>query len=71
MNSKIDLSTLIGNPAVLKQVNMVRILNHLRVDGPTSRAELARATGLDAKTITNICNSLFTKGLIEAQEAKA
>lgn len=71
MKRQNDLNTLIGNPAVLKQVNKVRLLNRLRLSGTMSRADLARVTGLDAKTVTNICNSLLSDGLLACAEAKA
>lgn len=58
-------NNLLGNPAVLKQVNLVRVMNRLRFGGSASKAELARQTGLDAKTITNICKSLLESGLIK------
>ena len=54
---------LTGNATVLKQINMVRVLNHLRVFGPASRADLARKTGLDAKTLTNLSARLLADGL--------
>jgi len=66
-----NANNLIGNPAVLKQVNMVRILHRLRFCGRTSRAQLARETGLDAKTITNLCNSLLSDGLVESVRVAA
>lgn len=66
-----NLDTLIGNPAILKQVNKVRILNRLRLVGTMSRAELARVTGLDAKTVTNICNALLEEGLLDCTQARA
>ncbi|MFW5798942.1 MAG: ROK family protein, partial [Planctomycetota bacterium] len=55
----------------MKKLNRVRIVNHLRRFGPASRAELARTTGLDPKTITNCCNSLFDDKLIERREPVA
>ncbi len=62
---------LTGNPAVLRQVNRVRILNNLRIEGPGSRAQLARRSGLDAKTITNIVNSLLDDTLVLCHDARA
>jgi N-acetylglucosamine repressor len=62
------VQTLTGNAAVLKQINTVRLLNHLRVNGPSSRAQLARATGLDAKTITNLSNRLLKDELVQCGE---
>ena len=60
------INTLIGNPSILKKVNRVRVMNYLNNHGPTSRAQLARETGLDGKTITNICNNLLSDSLIMA-----
>lgn len=56
---------LTGSPAVLKEINTVRLLNVLRFSGPASRAQLARHTGLDAKTITNLSNRLLKDKLIK------
>jgi len=55
---------LTGNAAVLREVNTVRILSRLRRAGPSSRADLARATGLDAKTITNLTEALVRESLV-------
>lgn len=63
-----SINTLIGNPKVLKKVNRVRVMNRLNSLGPTSRAQLARDTGLDGKTITNICNNLLADNLIIPKE---
>ena len=60
--------TLIGNSTVLKEVNRIRLLNKLRLQGPASRANLSKSTGLDAKTITNICNELLTEKLITSDK---
>ncbi len=56
--------TLVGNSIVLKEVNRVRLLNELWFNDSYSRAELSKKTGLDAKTITNICNELLAEKLI-------
>jgi len=69
--SRRGVHDLTGNAAVLKEVNTVRILNRLRRGGPASRAELARATGLDAKTITNLVARLIRDGLITADRSPA
>jgi predicted NBD/HSP70 family sugar kinase len=59
---------MIGNPAILKKINMARVMHQLRFKGPASRADLSRQTGLDAKTLTNVSQTLLEKGLIAAQE---
>lgn len=60
---------LIGNPAVLRRVNRVRILNKLFFNGAQSRAQLARETGLDPKTMTNLCLELHGENYILATPA--
>lgn len=62
---------LTGNAAVLQRVNTVRLLNRLRLGGPASRAELARATGLDAKTISNLSGRLLRDRLVVTRQAVA
>jgi predicted NBD/HSP70 family sugar kinase len=59
---------MVGNPAILKKINMARVMHQLRFNGPASRAELSRRTGLDAKTLTNVSQTLLEKGLIGAQD---
>ncbi len=61
--------SLSGNAAVLKKINRARLLNHLWHSKGASRLQLAEATGLDGKTITNICNSLFEDRLIIINDA--
>jgi predicted NBD/HSP70 family sugar kinase len=51
----------------LRVNNSRRILNHLRRGEAGSRAELARITGLNAKTITNLINILLKRGLVRAE----
>jgi len=61
---------LIGNPAVLRRLNRVRVMNQLRREDGATRVQMARATGLDPKTVTNLCNDLLASGLIVAQETQ-
>jgi len=65
------VNNLTGNATVLKRVNRVRALNRLRFGGPASRAQLARATGLDAKTITNVIGELLRERLVTPREPNA
>jgi len=65
------VNNLTGNATVLKRVNRVRALNRLRFGGPASRAELARATGLDAKTITNVIGELLRERLVTPRRPNA
>ena len=59
-----DLSnSLVGNPAVLRRINQVRLLSHLRLSKGSSRVQMARETGLDPKTVTNLTTTLLQDGL--------
>ncbi len=60
---------LTGNPAVLRRVNRVRILNKLFFHKSLSRAQLARETGLDPKTMTNLCAELQNENLLQSEPA--
>ncbi len=55
-----------GNQRYLKELNQSRILNLLREEGHLSRIELSHRTQLDAKTITNVVNTLLEKRLIRS-----
>ena len=67
----INGNKLVGNPAVLRRINRVRILSQLRLYGPSSRADMARRTGLDPKTLTNLCQELLDEGLIAPRRSLA
>ena len=60
-----------GNAAVLKKINRTRLLNNLWNNRACSRTSLAETTGLDKKTITNLCNSLYSDGFIRIQDAES
>jgi glucokinase-like ROK family protein len=47
-------------------VNRLRVLNMLRVQGPMSRADLARNTGLTKATVSRLISDLEAKNLIHA-----
>ena len=54
-----------GRPSELRHANARRVLKLLRDAGSCSRADLTRASGLSAPTITNIVSDLRAAGLIE------
>ncbi len=58
-------SVLIGRPSVLRHTNALSILRLLREAGSCSRADLVRASGLSAPTVTNVVKDLLDSGLIE------
>jgi glucokinase len=55
----------LGRPSVLRHTNAHSILKLLRDFGSCSRADLVRASGLSAPTVTNVVKDLLQKGLIE------
>jgi glucokinase len=56
---------LLGRPALLRQTNAQILLRLLRQKGPCSKADLVRATGLSAPTVTNVVAHLASAGLVE------
>ena len=64
MNVKKELSK-VGRPSVLRHTNALNILRLLREAGSCSRADLVRASGLSAPTVTNVVRDLQEVGLVE------
>jgi glucokinase len=58
-------SILVGRPSVLRHTNALSILKLLRESDSCSKADLVRATGLSAPTVTNVVNDLISVDLIE------
>jgi glucokinase len=55
----------IGRPSVLRHTNAHNILKLLRECGSCSRADLVRASGLSAPTVTNVIKDLLSASLVE------
>jgi glucokinase len=55
----------LGRPSVLRHTNAHSILKLLRDFGSCSRADLVRASGLSAPTVTNVVKDLLLKDLVE------
>ena len=55
----------LGRPSVLRHTNARSILKLLRDFGSCSRADLVRASGLSAPTVTNVVKDLLQKGLVK------
>jgi predicted NBD/HSP70 family sugar kinase len=55
-----------GTPSLLRAINERSLLEYLRVHGPTSRAQLARATGLSKPTVSQALASLEQARLVKA-----
>jgi glucokinase len=56
---------LIGRPPLIRQTNAEILLHLLRESGPCSKADLVRASGLSAPSVTNVVNTLLSTGLVE------
>jgi glucokinase len=57
---------LIGRPPLIRQTNAQILLKLLRDTGPCSKADLVRASGLSAPSVTNVVAHLASVGLVEA-----
>ena len=55
----------VGRPSLLRRTNALTILNLLREAGSCSRADLVRASGMSAPTVTNVVNDLLSANLIK------
>jgi glucokinase len=55
----------VARPPLLRQTNAQLLLRLLRESGPCSKADLVRACGLSAPTVTNVVAHLVEAGLIE------
>src|SRR5580693_8761536 len=55
----------VGRPSVLRHTNTHGILKLLRECGSCSRADLVRASGLSAPTVTNVVKDLLSANLVE------
>ena len=55
----------VGRPAHLRHTNALTILKLLREAGTCSRADLVRASGLSAPTVTNVVADLLASDLVK------
>jgi glucokinase len=55
----------VGRPSLLRHTNALRVLTLLRERGSCSKADLVRASGLSAPTITNVVGDLLAAGLVK------
>ena len=58
-------SVLVGRPPLIRQTNAEILLRLLRESGPCSKADLVRASGLSAPSVTNVVSTLVSTGLVE------
>src|SRR5215469_1169010 len=55
----------LGRPPLLRQTNAEILLRLLRESGPCSKADLVRASGLSAPSVSNVVATLISTGLVE------
>ncbi|WP_338772617.1 ROK family transcriptional regulator [Nocardia vulneris] len=55
----------VGNPQLLRTMNERLLLDYLRVSGPASRGELAKASGLSKPTVSAALSGLEQSGLVQ------
>jgi glucokinase len=55
----------VGRPPLIRQTNAEILLRLLRQSGPCSKADLVRASGLSAPSVTNVVATLISTGLVE------
>ena len=53
-----------GDPSLMREINLSVIMNHLRTDAPISRADLAKATGLNKTTVSSLVTSLIERQIV-------
>ena len=54
-----------GRPPLIRQTNAQILLRLLRDNGPCSKADLVRASGLSAPSVTNVVTTLIATGLVK------
>jgi glucokinase len=55
----------VGRPSLLRRTNALTILKLLREAGSCSRADLVRASGMSAPTVTNVVSDLLAANLVK------
>ena len=58
-----------GSPSLLRRLNWAAILRTIRTEGPVSRTELARKTGLSKPTVNEVVEHLLRDGYVREQLA--
>ena len=59
-----------GTLAWLRERNRQRVLGALRERGPTSQADIARATGLSRTTVSKLVGELKVSGVVDSLEVR-
>jgi glucokinase-like ROK family protein len=54
-----------GDQALVREINLSVIMNHLRTNAPISRAALAETTGLNKTTVSSLVNELIERQFVQ------
>lgn len=63
--------TIIDSPSAVRRVNRARVLDLIRLDGPLTRPEVVRRSGLSKATVREVCDDLLADGLLAQERAAA
>ncbi|WP_159943801.1 MULTISPECIES: ROK family transcriptional regulator [unclassified Nocardiopsis] len=66
-----EATTTPGSQSALRQANERRVVDVLRRDGTCTQAELARATGLSAASVSNIVRGLRAAGTVSVRDTSS
>ncbi|WP_393916287.1 ROK family transcriptional regulator [Halostreptopolyspora alba] len=66
-----DVEVTPGTQAALRQANQQRVIEALRAGGTLTQAELARATGLSAASVSNIVRDLRERGTVSVRQTSS
>src|SRR3990170_8294890 len=58
-----------GSRELIRAINRSNVLNSIKTQGPISRIEIARISGLSAATVSGITAQLIESGLVFEKEA--
>lgn len=68
-NPKTNMATInhyrTGDQALVREINLSVIMNHLRINAPLSRAALAETTGLNKTTVSSLVNELIERQFVQ------
>jgi glucokinase len=59
--------TIIDSPGAVRRINRARVLELIRLEGPLTRPEAVRLSGLSKATVRQVCDDLLSEGLLEEE----
>jgi glucokinase len=58
---------IIDSPGAVRRINRAQVLRVIQLDGPITRPETVKLTGLSKATVREVCDGLLDEGLIEEE----